>query len=303
MIQFLLPHQIDKEKWDSCIEHAHNSFIYGYSWYLDIASPGWSAIVQNDYRAVFPLPTVKKIFTMAYQPFFTQQLGLFYRDIETAPPILEFLEKIPSNYKHVNICLNEYNQGNVGANYHSHSRTNHILHLHQPYQELARLYNSQTKRNILRAQKSKLIITDAQPNAVVKYYETQKGSETDVLKPVHYATLNRLLEEVNRRGFLKCFSVQNAQGDTLAMAAFYFYKNRIVYQLGASSDEGREAQAMTFLFDWLIKTNCNKDLIFDFEGSDISGIARFFSGFGALGAKYSRIIRNDLPWPFSIIKK
>ena len=52
------------------------------TWYLDIVSPGWEAIVKEEagcYVAVLPLP-VRRKFGLRYlqQPLLTQQLGLFH---------------------------------------------------------------------------------------------------------------------------------------------------------------------------------------------------------------------------------
>src|ERR1700759_1778470 len=75
MISYLSHSDIDKLRWDACISHAQYSIIYGYSWYLDMVSPGWDALVDDDYQSVFPL-TWKKKFGLYYlsQPNFAQHL-------------------------------------------------------------------------------------------------------------------------------------------------------------------------------------------------------------------------------------
>lgn len=55
MILFRSHSEIDKEKWDACIRESANGMIYGYSWYLDIVSPGWAGLIEDAYTAVFPL--------------------------------------------------------------------------------------------------------------------------------------------------------------------------------------------------------------------------------------------------------
>ena len=65
---------INKLKWDKCIDTAPNGLIYANSFYLDIMSKGWDGLVMNDYEAVMPLTWNKK-FGIFYlrQPAFTQQ--------------------------------------------------------------------------------------------------------------------------------------------------------------------------------------------------------------------------------------
>ncbi len=55
MIAYLEHKNIDKKKWDACIEQSVNSCIYAYSWYLDAVCKNWTAIVLDDYKAVLPL--------------------------------------------------------------------------------------------------------------------------------------------------------------------------------------------------------------------------------------------------------
>jgi hypothetical protein len=44
------------------MEQAINPLVYGCSWFLDTACPGWDALVMDDYRAVMPLPHATKYF-------------------------------------------------------------------------------------------------------------------------------------------------------------------------------------------------------------------------------------------------
>ena len=70
--------KLNKVKWDKCISNSFNERIYAYSWYLDIISENWNAIIYKNYKAVFPVIFKNRIlFKKYYQPFFAQQLGLF----------------------------------------------------------------------------------------------------------------------------------------------------------------------------------------------------------------------------------
>ena len=83
MLQYLKHGEIDFQRWDDCIDHAINSYVYAYSWYLNIVAGEWDALVEEKdgkYQRVFPLPFRKKAgIKYIYQPPFTQQLGLFSR--------------------------------------------------------------------------------------------------------------------------------------------------------------------------------------------------------------------------------
>ncbi|RZL16335.1 MAG: hypothetical protein EOO62_01560, partial [Hymenobacter sp.] len=88
MIRYLRSGEVDRPQWDALLTRAPNGLIYGLSWYLDIVSPGWAALVKEEagrYVAVLPLP-VRTKFGLKYlkQPLFAQQLGLFYLEEPTA---------------------------------------------------------------------------------------------------------------------------------------------------------------------------------------------------------------------------
>ncbi|MEI7803415.1 MAG: hypothetical protein WCI97_12250, partial [Bacteroidota bacterium] len=70
--------EIDKTKWDHCVKNSINHLPYCYSWYLDVVSPGWEALISGAYKYIFPLTHRRKArINYLYQPYFTQQLGLF----------------------------------------------------------------------------------------------------------------------------------------------------------------------------------------------------------------------------------
>ena len=77
-IAYLTYQQINKSKWDDCINKSINKLIYAESFYLDTITENWDAIVLNDYEAVMPLIWKKKFgIKYLYQPAFLQQAGIF----------------------------------------------------------------------------------------------------------------------------------------------------------------------------------------------------------------------------------
>ena len=77
-IKHLQHKDIDYARWDECITQSHNQLTYAHSWYLDIVSPNWEALVTENYEYIMPLP-VKRKYGIPYlvQPIFVQQLGVF----------------------------------------------------------------------------------------------------------------------------------------------------------------------------------------------------------------------------------
>ena len=75
-IRRLAHSEINKTHWDECVSASPQCILYGLSWYLDVASPNWEALVQQEddsYLAVFPIPVRHKYgFSFIHQPLFCQ---------------------------------------------------------------------------------------------------------------------------------------------------------------------------------------------------------------------------------------
>src|SRR5215210_9046404 len=94
-VSYLPNANIDKAKWDKCIDAASNGLIYAYSFYLDSMAKHWDGLVLNDYEMVMPLTWNKKYgFYYLYQPFLCASLGVFGNDLN-AGLIESFLHAIP----------------------------------------------------------------------------------------------------------------------------------------------------------------------------------------------------------------
>ena len=153
MIRFLSHRQIDKAKWDACMQQAGNGQIYGCSWYLDVVCPAWDALVADDYAAVMPLTRGRKfLMDYVYPPFFCQQLGVFTAgDAGKAPAI--FLPALPSAIRFVEMNLNAANH-EIPDNYRAKSNLNYVLDVSKSYEEIRKGYSENHERNIRKSAKN-----------------------------------------------------------------------------------------------------------------------------------------------------
>ena len=134
-IKYLKNHQIDFKKWNWCISRSFNGIAYAYSWYLDIVSEGWEALVHGDYEIVMPITHSKKMgMRYFFQPLLTQQLGVFSLKQLSPDVVEEFINSIPKEIKLVNINLNKFNKINGEAFKLKENRT-YELDLIKPYEK------------------------------------------------------------------------------------------------------------------------------------------------------------------------
>jgi hypothetical protein len=302
-VQFLTHPQIDKALWDQTVEASKNYLPYAYSWYLDVVSPDWNALVTDDYQYIFPL-TWKSKFLIPYlhQPYFTQQLGLLSPQLITDEVFNFFLTSLPANIRFVEINVNYANTFSV-ANFASTVRTNLELDLMQSYATIKTLYADNVKRNIAKAEKNGVTFQEHIPiNDVVNLFRSNKGGELENFKPSHYHVLQKLYEVLKQKN--NCFTAGAVKdGQLLTGALFIITAKRIVFLFSGNSEVGKQNGAMHYVIDQVIQNYSNTQRIFDFEGSNDANLARFYRSFGSVENVYLHLKKNTLPYLLRLIKK
>jgi hypothetical protein len=289
-ITYLSSHQLDKLKWDQCIEQAANGVIYGYSFYLDAMCDNWDALVLNDYEAVMPLPWRKKFSVYyIYQPFLVAQLGLFGKQI-TAGLLSIFLDNIPKKYRYWDFPLNHGNIFSL-ANHPLFERANYVLSLRPSYNDLHDAYRQNIKRNIKKAiQYGCEIKKDIAVASVI-----QIAKEQNHLREENFIRFEKLFYYLHQQKKAIAYGIFSGE-QLVASAAFLFSHNRAYYILVGNHPNGRTLGASHLLIDAFIEDHAGQQLLLDFEGSDIRNLSFFYSSFGAVEEKYTAIKLNRLPW-------
>ncbi|UPT68420.1 MAG: hypothetical protein M0D57_07240 [Sphingobacteriales bacterium JAD_PAG50586_3] len=189
MVTHLKHSEINKLNWDSCILASTCAVPYALSWYLDVVSPGWEALVLGNYEAVMPLTyRVKYGVSYVFTPPFVQQLGIFGKDGVDEEA---FIKAIPAKYKYVDVNLNE---GNTTAGI---ANANILLNLNNTYDNLYAAFTDNTKRNSRKAEKAGLVLKQLGNAAeVINLFKANKGKEVSFGK-AEYDLLNALVKKLN----------------------------------------------------------------------------------------------------------
>lgn len=295
MIKHLPNTDIDKEKWDNCILNSINGIAYAYSWYLDIVHEGWEALVEDDYERVMPLTLKTKVgITYCYQPFFTQQLGVFSISALSPENIDSFIANIPKNVNLVDLNFNHFNTIDKDK-YEIIENTNYLLDLISDYSKIKASYSTNTKRNLKKAEKNGLtIMNGVKPEDIIELFQNNKGAEIKKWNESDYQVLRRLMYAATHRGMGTTMGVYSEFNELCAAAFFIKTKSRLIFLFSGSNELAKEVGAMTYMIDNVIRNNSPGTRILDFEGSNVVGVARYYSGFGAKKVSYSRLKINRL---------
>lgn len=297
MIKYYKNEEIDFKKWDECISKSLNSLIYANSWYLNLVAENWDALIEGDYQSVMPLVYRKKFgIYYIFPPFFTQQLGVFSKDIITSKKLEDFLKAIPLHFKYIEIHLNNENIYKIESSFSLIKNKNYVLELNNNYEIIKSKYSENLKRNLKKAEKNNLKITEnIKPEDIINLFRNNKGKEFLHLKDNDYKRLNRLIYSLLHKGNIKTYGVYNLVNNLCSGAVFLFYKNRVIFIFSATDNEAKRIFAMPSIIDNFIKTYSYSGLILDFEGSNDQNLARFYKSFGSKEDNYHTVIINRLP--------
>jgi hypothetical protein len=308
-IQYLQHNSIDKEKWDKCIANAPNGLVYAYSFYLDCMAKQWDALVlskgplpENDYEAVMPLTFNKKLgIHYLYQPFIAAQLGAFGNNVDKEI-ITAFLDAVPAKFKYWDIYLNYGNVFNQ-EKYNLYQRNNFILHLNQPYENLYANYRDNIKRNIKKCFDAGCFVKkEFEAEEVIKLAVQQMRDYNSESKD-NTSRFRKLYDVLKGKEMATTYGIALSTGELMASCILFLSHNRIYYILVGNHPNGRTIGASHALIDGIIKDFAGRNMLLDFEGSDISSLAFFYSSFGAAEEKYAGLKVNRLPFYLRWLKK
>lgn len=298
MIKFYKNCQIDKIKWDNCIVNSVNYLPYALSWYLNIVSKNWNALVLGDYDAVFPLPSNRKFFIhYSLNPFWIQQLGIFSRSEKNLNKVNDFIEAIPKYYKLVNLNLNYANI--CSSNF--VKKTNCILNLKDDYKKIKQFYSKNLKRNLKKHKfVKKSIVYNCSPKIIINLFRNNNKYK---FENHDYQNLQLLMEKSFEKSIGQIILCKDQNNVPLAGVFLLHTSTRITFLFSGNTEFGRKKSLIPFLLDLVIQKNSNSNKIFDFEGSNNNNLLRFYKSFGAKVQSYYNIKINKLPFFLKLLYK
>jgi hypothetical protein len=300
-IRYLKREEIDKARWDTCIDKAANGLIYAYSFYLDAMCDNWDGLILNDYEAVMPLPWRKKWgVKYIYQPAFIQRLGVFAELIDNTILDHFFIEATKKfSFLHYNISgtINNSKANLV-------ERKNFLIELQNGYPQIRAAYTKECVKNIKKSETRGCRIShEIRTEEVIELFRSAYGALNTNTSEKEYNKLADLIKKGIEIDKVALSGVKDNKGNTLFGAAIFKDNKRLYYVIGAPTAHGREKRATYFFIDYILKANAGQPMIFDFEGSDISNVAFFYQQFGPITEYYYELKINSLPSIISWLKR
>lgn len=305
-IRYLSYNKIDKQRWDHCIRYAVNGMIYAESVYLDHLAANWSALVLGDYEAVMPLVWKKKWgIGYLYQPPFFQQGGIFSAGRLTGKTVKLFLEEAVKQFRFAEITLNHGNEIKAEQGLQVNMRNNYVLPLGKAYSSISRSYDPYIRQRLNRLVKFNLQYRKSNNiAATIRLYRNLYGERMSSVTAGDYKQFELLCTRLNKSNRVIVREVFDKEGKELLAAILLLKDERRIYNIiSCILPAGKKKLANYFLYNEVIKEFAEEKIILDFEGSDIPGVAYFYSKFAKANEAYPFVKFNKLPLPIRLIKR
>ena len=245
--KYLNHKEIDIQKWDKCIKRSVNGSIYGYSWYLNIVSDDWDAIIDEKYETIMPV-TYRKFLGLKIliQPPFASNLGVYSIKVLDANMVNNFVNVLTERFRFININLNKYNKA-TGGFFKIKRDIVYELDLIPSYKRINSLYNSTIKENLKEAQKNKItIVQGMNSNDLIRLYLNNKSLLWKLIFRKHFNKIKMLISTAIKYRVGQIYGAYTRENN-LCAAGFFVWSHQKVFFLFLGEDKTGKKQSMNLL--------------------------------------------------------
>lgn len=281
--------------WDQEALRQSGSSIYMHSLYLDEVAPGWGYL-ENNKGIKIPIWLRKRWgLTEITHPLFIQHFKPIYPGFDEHFDLNGFLKALEPIASRISLQL-DLPPVPAPIGWKVQERVSYRMHLPNQKEELEAGYSNHHKR-ILKKSPGLILSAESEITEFANLFK-QEMPRLSGLEAVDLESVERLMTwiSIKRRGQLFTARLE----DELLAGCFILHSgNRLLYQWAVSSSKGKDVQAMHHLIAFVLESYVGSDMEFDFEGSMLPGLQRFYAGFGAKPYIYMRLTRNSLPFPLN----
>lgn len=278
---------IDFIKYAECVENSAQRKYTATSLFLDvITGKNWQLLVWEDYKAVMPFYTIKKMgIEFVVTPFLCQQLGVFSR--EDRPQINDaFLQYLSRNFNVKSYAFNDRNQFSDKMN----TRKNYIL-FSEDYETVYKRYSPTRRKRIKQnpdIKRESFVSEDVDftvAEAFIRQNSKGYGDKEQVQKVIGIYKALYKAKKLHLYGFF--------YRDSLINLITAYEESKTIALLGTFNDASFvKLNGASVLNDEIIKRFVgHKDI--DFEGSEVPSIEEFFRGFRPRLMPYPHLLNTN----------
>ncbi|MCE3296494.1 MAG: hypothetical protein K0R65_2208 [Crocinitomicaceae bacterium] len=285
-MRFLPSHELNKNKWDALIRSGD---YYSFSFYLDAVAKNWGVYTDENYTKGFAVCYNQALgIRIIYPPFlgrYIEFIGLSEDEKEQA------VHKLQGDFEVAELRLQAPAKS---------LRSTEILF--QCMDENSS-YNTLCRRMLSKARKLNYQVSPASPEQILPIVYRELSPKVKDFGTENYARLTDFVNRLNQRGSLLSLGIFDEQQQLAGGLLFYATENRIYYITGACETEARDNGGMYLCMDHAIQQALAEKKSFDFGGSNIPSVRRFFLAMGGKDHSYYACSWNHAPWWFALLRK
>ncbi|MFQ3297269.1 MAG: hypothetical protein ACI9JT_000395 [Polaribacter sp.] len=302
MIQYVKRKDLEVLKYNECIENSVQSRIYAYSWYLDIVADNWDVLVQDDYTAVMPIPFRRKFgVNYVYPPFWLLELGFF--SLKDSIDYKAFFKVLFGEFKSIELRLNTKNNIEASESFLIEKQMQ-TLSIKEDYEAIFNGYRKDRKKDLRKSKKIDLIEKwNDDPQKLIQLFKANVGKRTPYIVDKDYKVLSELMKICIKKRVGEVLSIYNSESKLVASGFFLKHKTEVTILVSSTDFDNRKNGENTYLIDRAIYKYQKTFGIFNFGGSSMQQIAKYFLSFGAKTSQYQQVKYNNLPYLIKLFKR
>ena len=284
--------------------------LFSRDWWLDIVcgEDNWEVLlIEKDQHVIATIPLYKPLKDIVSMPPYTQTMGPWLAEEKKGPKyttvlgrrqtlckeLIDLLEPCKSFLQNFNYAITDWLPF-YWKGFKQTTRYTYILEDISSSNTTLENLSTNIQRNISKA-KNKNGVTVRRGIAINDFLKVQQSTfERQGLSPKSQKVLVLLIEECKKRNQGELWGGYDSEGH-LHAAVFVAWQESSAYYIAGGGDTKLRNSGAHSLVMWeaiqYVSTFTNR---FDFEGSMIPGVERFFRGFGATQLPYFTITKGKL---------
>lgn len=280
--------------------------LFSQAWWLDVVSEGlWDVVlVEKSGEVLASMPyviEVRKGFVFLTQPPLTQCLGPWIKQFNSKKSnrlsrekkmMTALIKKLPEYSEY---CQNwHFSQANwLPFYWRGFQQTTRYTYRLENLGDLKTVWSNlqeNIRREIRKARdKRNISINSDRPLDDFIYLHQLVFERQKIRMPYSLDLIKKIDQQASHRGQRKIFFAEDTDGKIHSAVYVVWDRNSVYYLMGGGDPELRSSGATSLCMWAAIEFASKKGLNFDFEGSMIEQVERFFRGFNPKQVPYSRI--------------
>lgn len=291
--------------WDTLVGTSAQGSLFCYSWWLNAIDPEiriLGCFEKGRLVAGIPLylkrkwgttlcimPKLTQTWGVLLEPLSGKQVNLIAREMQLLKAMSGELGKLPIFFQSFHPSLQNW----LPFRWNGFMQTSRVTYVLEGLDNIPRIWKGLShsiRGQILKAKRLGLRVEPCDAGLV---FEAQANSYHRQGKPCPYNQeyLERLYQAARSHDSAQCFAAIDLDGRVHA-ANMLVWDQRRAYFLAGGADPRLRASGASSLIVWeLIQFSAQRTKVFDFEGSNVESIEKFFRAFGARQVMYSWIMK------------